>query len=491
MEGLKEKAAKGVMWSGARIWGARAVSFIVFALLGRLLSPDAFGIVALASVYINFVYTFQDQGLGAAIVQREELNPEHLDSAFWANILLGGLLSFFSFISASLIARLFDEVQMIQIIRWLSLSFILEGLSSVQIAILKRDLAFKELALREIIAISISGIIGVILAFLGFGVWSLVAQQLLKLFVGAIVLWRVSSWRPRFFFSLQHAKDLFSFGLNIVGIRILNFLNLHSDELLIGYFLGSTLLGYYTVAYKMFSVMKDLLTSVTNAVAFPTFSRLQEDPEEMRHTFYQAVWYTSIISFPVFIGMSLIAPEIIPTFFGPQWTLSIPVLQVLSFIGILHSIFYFHDSLVYAVGKPGWRLGLILLNAITNVIAFAIAVRWGIVAVAAAYVIRGYLLSPIEFWMVRRLANINLKTYFSQFIGPAFGCLVMTVGILGLRYIIGDTFNLILQIIIYVLFGAIIYEFGLHLVVPSLWTRLLKALRLVLPERFIPGIRET
>jgi O-antigen/teichoic acid export membrane protein len=490
MEGLKEKAVKGVVWSGARIWGARAVSFVVFALLGRLLSPDAFGIVALASVYINFVYTFQDQGLGAAIVQREKLEPEHLDSAFWANILLGGLLTFFSFITAGLIAGLFDEPQMTQIIRWLSLCFILEGLSSVQAAILQRNLAFKELALREIIAISISGIIGVTLAFLGFGVWSLVVQQLMKLFVGIIVLWSVSNWRPRIYFSLQHAKDLFSFGLNIVGIRILNFLNLHSDELLIGYFLGSTLLGYYTVAYKMFSTMKDLLTSVTNAVAFPTFSRLQEDPEEMRHTFYQVVWYTSIISFPAFIGMSLIAPELIPTFFGPQWTLSIPVLQVLSFIGILHSIFYFHESLVYAVGKPGWRLGVILLNAITNVIAFAIAVRWGIVAVAAAYVIRGYLLSPVEFWMVHRLAQINLKTYFHQFLGPVLGSLAMSAAILGLRYVIGEAFNSVLQIATYVLFGAIIYGFGVQLVVPSLWTRLFKLLRLILPERFIPGMRE-
>ena len=134
---------------------------------------------------------------------------------------------------------------------------------------------------------------------------------------------------------------------------------------------------------------------------------------------------------------------------------------------------------------------MILLNAIANVIAFAIAVRWGIVAVAAAYVIRGYLLSPIEFWMVNKLANINLRTYFHQFLGPILGSLAMTIVVVGLKYVIGDKFNLWLQIIIYVLFAGLIYETVMKMVVPSMWKRLFKVIRLVVPERFIPKIRES
>jgi PST family polysaccharide transporter len=490
MTEVKQKAVKGVFWSGAKVWGARGVSFVIFAILSRLLAPEAFGIVALASLYIFFVQTFQDQGFTAAIVQREDLETEHLDSAFWANLVIGAILTLISFATSGLIATLFRESEMGPIIQWLSVSFVLEGLSSVQYAILQRNLLFKELAIRDIVAIFISGIIGVILAFLGFGVWSLVVQRLSKLLIGALVLWRVSDWRPGFRFSLKHAKELFSFGFNIVGIKILNFINLHLDELLIGYFLGSTLLGFYTIAYRLFGVMKDLLTSVTTSIAFPTFSRLQDNPKEMRRTFYQAIWYTSIASFPAFIGMSIIAPELIPAFFGPQWTLSIPVLQVLSFIGILHSIFYFHDSLIYAVGKPSWRLGMILLNAVGNLIAFAIAVRWGIVAVAAAYVIRGYLLSPLEFWMVHKLANINLRKYFNQFLGPVLGSFAMTIVVLGLKSIIGKEFSLGLQIAIYVLAAALIYQAVVKLVVPSFWTRIFKVIRFVIPERFIPGSRE-
>jgi len=486
---LKQKALKGIIWSGAQTWGGRAVSFIVFVVLSRLLTPEAFGLVAMASLFITFIQTFQDQGFGDAIIQRSDLQQEHLDTAFWTNLLTGVLLTLVSIICSGLIATLFHQPQLVPIIRWLSLSFILAGLSSTQQAILRRQLAFKELTLRSVSAIFVGGVIGVVLAFLGFGVWSLVTQTLINGLVGIMVLWRVSHWRPSFHFSKKHFHDLFTFGVNIIGMNILNFFNRHADDLLIGYFLGPTLLGFYTIAYKLFGTMTELLTSVTNAVAFPTFSRLQNDSERMHRAFYQAVHYTSLIAFPAFIGMAVVAPELIPTLFGPQWTISIPVLRVLAFIGILLSIFYFHNSLVIAIGKPSWRLGMIFLNAITNVIAFAIAVRWGIIAVAAAYVIRGYLISPIEFWMVRKLAKIDLGFYFHQFIGPLAGSLAMTAVILGLEYLWTDALSIQLQLAIYVITGSIIYLLTVRLLEPSLWPGIKNLLRLVLPARYFPRIQ--
>jgi PST family polysaccharide transporter len=330
--------------------------------------------------------------------------------------------------------------------------------------------------------------VGLVLAFLGFGVWSLVVQKLINPFVGVIVLWKVSDWRPGFSISKKHFLELMSFGLNMVGIRILNYINGNLDNILIGYFLGSTLLGFYTIAYKIFEIFMQLLSSVITSVAFPTFSRLQNDPDRMRRVFYQVIRYTSLISFPTFIGMSIIASELIPTFFGPQWDLSIPVLRVLAFIGILHSIFYFHESIVYAIGKPSWRLGMIGLNAISNIFAFSIAVRWGIIAVAAAYVIRGYLLSPLEVWMVRKLANVNLKTYFHQFLGPVLGSLAMALAIFGIKYQIGETIGYELQIAIYVLVGSGIYGFVIKIIDPSIWRDVYNLIRLVIPERFFPRI---
>ena len=273
-------------------------------------------------------------------------------------------------------------------------------------------------------------------------------------------------------------------------MNILNFLNVHADDLLIGYFLGPTLLGFYTIAYKLFGVMKDLLTSVTNAVAFPAFSRLQDDPERMRRAFYQVINYTSILAFPAFIGMAIVAPELIPTLFGTQWGLSIPVLQVLTFIGILHSIFYFHDSLIIALGKPSWRLAMMFLNAVTNVIAFVLVVKWGIVAVAAAYVIRGYLLSPSEVWMVHHVAKIDVKKYFRQFRDPLLGSLVMSIVVIGLKHLIGNSLAFQWQLSIYVLAGAAFYLAALHWLAPSLRQQLLDLAQLILPERYLPKVQK-
>ena len=486
MSELRDKAVKGVFWSGAQIWGARLISFVTFTILSRLLTPEAFGLVALASLFITFVQAFQDQGFGDAIVQSSDLPSDKLDTAFWTNVLIGVLSTVLGVAGAGLVAELFHQPELTPIIRWLSLSFLFLGLSGVQQAILRRRLAFKELAMRTTVALFLSGLTGVILALLGFGVWSLVVQDLLNVAIGVIVLWNVSHWRPRFVFSRKRFDELFSFGLNIIGINLLNFVNSHADDLLIGYFLGPTLLGFYTVAYKLFGVTRDLMTSVINAVALPTFARLQGEPVRMRKAFYQAISYASLIAFPAFIGMSIIAPQLISGLFGKQWQLSIPVLQVLAWIGILHSVFYFHDSLIIALGKPSWRLAMIFLNAVTNLIAFTIAVRWGIVAVAAAYVIRGYLLSPLEVWMVRSLAGVELGKYFRQFLAPALGCVAMAISILAAQYGLGGGLDLRLQIVIYVAVGMLSYTLVVQWVTPSLRKQLPSLIRLALPQRGVP-----
>lgn len=474
---LRQKAVKGIFWSSVQIWGGRVISFLIFVLLARLLTPEAFGLVAMASLFITFVQTFQDQGFGDAIIQRIDLQQEHLDTAFWTNLLIGSFLALIGIAGSEFIAGLFHQSQLAPIIRWLSCSFILAGLSSTQQAILRRQLAFRELAMRSIFGIITGGVAGLVLAFLGFGVWSLVAQDLVSALVGVVILWSVTSWRPSFHLSKKHFRDLLSFGFNIIGINLLNFLNRHADDLLIGYFLGPTMLGFYTIAYKLLVVLTDLLTSVTNAVAFPTFSRLQDDPERMRRAFYQVIHYTSLISFPAFIGVALVAPELIATFFGPQWTLSILVIRVLAFIGILHSIFYFHGSIVVALGRPSWRLGITFLNAVSNVIAFALAVHWGMVAVATAYVLRGYVLSPLEVWMVRKVADIDIRQYLSQFTKPVLGSLSMSMAILGLRLVLDNVLGVYARLSVYMSVGVLIYMLTVYLLEPPFWSRMFRIAR--------------
>ncbi len=272
---LREKAINSVIWSATQTWGVRVISFLVMIALARLVAPEAFGLVAYATVFIAFAQIFVNQGFSDAIVQFPQLSREHLDTAFWASLLTGGLLSIISFFSSSAVAGLFREPQLIPILRWLSPIFFLSALSSVQQAILRRELAFKSLTIRSLAANLVSSIIAVIMALRGYGVWSLVAKILVAAIVNAVMLWRVSDWRPGFRLSIKRFRELFLFGINIVGGDFVDFLSVHSDDFLIGYFLGPVALGYYTLAYNLLIVTTDLLISVPNAVAFPLLSSLQ------------------------------------------------------------------------------------------------------------------------------------------------------------------------------------------------------------------------
>lgn len=479
---IRQKAVKGVFWSVIQHWGSQTISFVVFSLLARLLDPEGFGLVALASVFIAFMEIVLDQGLSQAIIQRQELDPEHLDTAFWANLTVGILLTTFSMTFAEPVAMLFNHPQLTPILRWLSLSFLFNALSCIQQAIFHRQLAFKFVAMRSLFATLGAGIVGVIMALAGFGVWSLVGQKLTGAVVGALVLWGASDWRPKFHVSVKHFRELFAFGISQMGFNIVNFFNRRSDDFLIGYFLGPVALGYYTIAYRVLLVMTQLLITVTSQVALPTFSKLQAEPERLQRAFYTVTQLTSLVAFPTFVGVAVLAPEVVQVLFGSQWQPSVPVMQVLAFIGILHSMFNFNSTVMMAKGKPSWRLGVNCLNAVVNVIAFAMVTRWGIVAVASAYVIGGYLTFPISIYLVRKLIPLQLITYLRQYTIPIAGTLVMAITILGVKHFLSNLINTPTSLAVYITIGAVTYAIVIFLIAPNQFQQIMNVVRLGVPK---------
>ena len=328
---LKQLAIRGIIWSLIQRWGSQAITFTVFLLLARLLEPQAFGLIALATVFLAFVQIFADQGFSSAIIQRGNLEPEHLDTAFWVNVSIGTLLTIIVVTAAGLVAAFLKEPDLVPVLRWLSFSFPLTALSSVQEAILTRELNFKALMLRSLLGIFSGGIAGVTMALLGFGVWALVGRQLIDAIVDVVVLWTMSRWRPGFRISLRHCKELFSYGINLIGFRIVNFFNRRSGEFLIGYLLGSVALGYYTIAYRIVLIFIEVMIGAIQKLAFPVFSRMQFDLKRLRQAYLEAIQLTSLVAFPVFLGLSVLAPEIIVVAFGEQWIPSISVMQILGF----------------------------------------------------------------------------------------------------------------------------------------------------------------
>ncbi|MEM7757848.1 MAG: lipopolysaccharide biosynthesis protein [Cyanobacteria bacterium P01_A01_bin.40] len=466
---IKQQAIKGIFWSGIQNWGSQAGSLIIFLVLARLLSPADFGLVALANTFLAFFNIFIEQGFSLAIIQRQTIEVEHLNTAFWTQICLGLLLTILGFFSANLIAIAFEQPSLTPVLQWFSLLFLISSLNVVQLAILKRKLAFKKIALRALLGIFISGIVGISLALSGLGVWSLVGQQLTFEIAGVIVFWSISDWRPSLQFSLAHFKEMSTFGISIFASKILIFFNKNTDNLLIAYFLGEVALGYYAVAYRVLQVLTQLLVNTGNQVTLPVLSRLQVEPERFLKVFYQIIKFASLVSLPLFCGVIILAQQLVIVIFGEQWQTSIPIVQILSCGSIIYLILFLNRSALLAMGKPSWRLYLEAVNVSFNTIACLIAIQYGIVAVAFAYIISDFLVIPTSLWALKKLINISLKDYFKQISLPII-CAMIMLGIIWLiKLLLATSLNSLTILVICTPIGTVSYTLALKFLAPSLF----------------------
>jgi O-antigen/teichoic acid export membrane protein len=409
--GLQRRVARGVSWTAVDNWGRQFLGLVVFVVLANLLGPKDFGLVALATVFIAFAQVFVDQGLGDALIQRRQLTRAHIDTAFWVAMVTGGALAAAGMVLAIPIASLFNNPQLQPILQVLSLTFVLTALASVQMALLRRELAFRSLALRGLVAIGGGGLVGILMAFNGYGAWALVGQQLSQSTLSVLALWRVSPWRPGRRVSREHFRELFGFGANVVGSDLLSWVSRYTDNLLIGIFQGEVALGIYGVAYRILDAISSLLVGIARKVAFPGLSRLQHDPERMKRAYIRVSRVAGAMILPGFIGLALVAPELITVVFGAKWTESGPVAAILFLIGPVLALQTFSGSLLQAAGHPEVVFRFRLVTAVVNVIGFAIAVQFGIIAVAVAFVLRGYLLLPLNLLWVRRYSGIPIADY--------------------------------------------------------------------------------
>jgi len=480
---LKQKVVRGVIWSAIESWGGQATQLLTFLVLARLLTPETFGLVSMSNIFIHFVQALLGSAFTTAIVQRKDLDPEHLDTAFWANVGFGVVLTGIGISTAGLFADLFRQPDITPIIRCLSFTVLVNSLNGVQVALLSRQLNFKGLASRNLGGQLIGSVTGITLALRGWGVWSLVIQTLVSSVISLFLLWKVSSWRPGFKVSVKHFQDLFAFGINVIGIGILTFFNLRTDDFMIGYFLGPVALGYYTVAYKLLVTITQLLGEVTTKVALPTFSKLQSEPEKLRQAFYTSTKLINTVSIPSFVGMAVLAPKIVNSVFGSQWAQSIPVMQVLAVVGILRLALYFFGPVLMAMGKPSWDFFLTLANTIVRMIGFAIAAQWGLVAVAVSSIICTLLFFPVRLWMLSKLVQLQTKSYFQQYTASLVATTVMVIHIVGVEYILDESISEQLSLGISLIIGVLTYVLTIWFLFPHLIQQILALINIKCPMR--------
>lgn len=474
------KTVKGFFWTATDKLSLQVINVVAFLVLARLLEPKSFGIFAISAAFVAFFQLFIDQGMAQAIIQFEEINNSYLDTAFWVSVVTGVVCAALGVLLSTPVALLFREPSLQLIIVWLSFVFVFSSLSSVQISILQRNLEFKKLALRSMVAKIFGGGVGVVLALMGAGVWSLVAQTLAYSIMEGAMLWSVSAWRPSFTFSFPYMSRLIKFGMNTMGVRLLDFLDYRFDDFVIGYLLGSVMLGYYTIAFRLLRLFLDIFGGIPVSVIFPILSRLQNNLLEFKNTYITAVKYINLLIWPVFLGAAALSEEIIVVFFGAQWISSIPVFRLLALGGVLMCSFQTNGSIAWAMGASGYMLRVRLIIAVTRMIVYVIAAQFGIIYVAFSYLLVNlfiflpiYLKIPVKFIGMTIMENLNL--YWQQ----AFSSVIMCVIVIVFKYFFAlDFYSIYWRLILITGFGVLVYA----MVIKLLWPRLFQQIRAIIAD---------
>jgi O-antigen/teichoic acid export membrane protein len=470
-EEMRGAAIRGAIWSLIQSWGGRLVSTAAFVVLARTLGPRDFGVIALAVIFIDLGQMLINRGFGASIIQREDVTDADLDSAFWFSVIAGMVLALVGVASAGLLADAFDEPRLAAVLRVLALNWVFGALSSVPQSVLQRRLQFRSLALRRLVAVTVSGAIGVALAIAGAGVWSLVVMSLVQSGVGVIVLWSVTSWQPRLRISLARLRAMRRFAASVVAIDLVRFFAIRGEGFVIGAAVGPFALGYYSVATRFLALLNEVFTSTIGSVTFPVFSRLQDDHARRQRALFIVARMCAAAAFPVFSGLIVLAPEFIGMAFGPRWGPSVILTQLLALHGLRYSITYFISNAVLSTGNSGLELRLTIVGLAVKAVALAIGVQWGVNGVAWAVVATSYITLPMALWALRRTTGITAGSYIRNVANPALAALAMVAVVAGVRWLVdglGDasTFAVCAPI------GAIAYVSALAVVAPHLFGEL-------------------
>lgn len=456
---LKRKTILGIGWSGVSQVCKIVFQFLISAILARLLTPNDYGLLAMVVVFTGFVSLFSDFGLSAAIIQKKELTEEHLSTSFWINITTGLFLMLLLMTLAPFISKFYKEPRLTLIVIVLSLNFLISSFNIVQTSLFTKNLKFKFIAIIEIITLIFSGAIAIILAFFKFGVWALVLQNIISCTLGVFLYWSFSEWKPKFIFRFQRLKELLNFGLNLTGFSLVNYFNRNLDNLIIGKILGATLLGYYNFAYKLLLFPLGNISSVLGRVMFPSLSVIQKEKEKTCDIYIKANRCIAFITFPMMIGLCVVAPEFVRVIFSSRWERSIFILQVLSIVGMVQSIGTTVGWIYQAQGRTDIMLKWGIFSFIFIGTSFFIGVRWNIEGVAIAYAIATYSILYFSFAIPFKLINLNFKRFVNSLKFIFLSTALMGVSVLLLRYslIKLTNFNDIIRFTICVVFGIITY----------------------------------
>ena len=413
-------------WAFVMNWGQRGIATAFTFVLAALLGPTDFGLVAMALAFVALIQVVLEQGISTAIIQRDELDDEHLDSAFWLNL---GWCLLLAAVTAGLSgwwAAANDAPDLRNVLLALSGLLLIWGLMIVQMSLLQRETRFRELAVSWNVGALVGGVLGVVLAVLGAGVWAFVAQQLAMDFVALVLMWVAAKWRPHARFSWPHARELVGFSANVFVANLGGFVTRRADTLLMGLFFGPTAVGLYRLADRIVDLVLEFTMRPVGLIALPHFSRLQNDPEGLRESVQKCLRATLVIAMPALLVVAATSDYVL-ALLGDEWLPAADVLSLLCVVGIVKGLVFFTGPLLFAVARPLLRAAVLWVLGALSAATVVLVGLWlsgsslddQIFGMAASRVLLCLVaILPINLVLLARFGGLRVRSLLPALPGP-------------------------------------------------------------------------
>jgi O-antigen/teichoic acid export membrane protein len=463
---LKGRSVRG----GAVTITAQAIKFVLrmgsTVVLARLLAPEDYGLIGMATVIIGFVQLFKDLGLSAATVQKAEINHQQVSTLFWINLGVSFVISLIVIGLAPVVAWFYNEPRLNAITLVLAINFVFGGLTVQHQALLQRQMRFTNLAKIEIVSMSVGVMAAIVSAWYGLGYWALVVMQIATAITNAIGVWISCRWRPGFPSKNSAIKSMLAFGGNLTGFRLVNYFSRNLDNLLIGRYWGSQQLGLYAKVYQLVLLPIEQINNPVNSVALPTLSSLQSEPAKYCRYYYKAILIITSLGMPIVGFMFASADKVILLMLGEQWLGVVPIFQFLmpaAFIGT----FNVATGWVYqSLGRTDRQFRIGILMSLTDVAIFLFGLRWGAIGIAAAYGLSRPIFMVITIVYCYIGTPLKVSDFFKTIFRPTVASLSVAIALMVINYFLLVDINAFLALLLvfflyfsfYILFWIVILE---------------------------------
>ncbi|RGF17233.1 lipopolysaccharide biosynthesis protein [Blautia sp. AM16-16B] len=451
---MKNTTIKNFIWRFAERCGAQLVTFIVSIVLARLLAPEDYGTIALVTVFTTILQVFVDSGLGTALIQKKDADDLDFSSVFYFNFFVCIVLYIGMFLAAPIIAGFYGDSSLIPIIRVISLTIVISGVKGIQQSYVSRNMLFKRFFFATLGGTIFSAFLGIGLAYVGFGVWAIVAQQLSNTAIDTLILWITVKWRPKKMFSWNRLKGLLSFGWKLLVSSLLDTVYNNLRNLIIGKFYSSADLAYYNQGDKFPKIIVTNINSSIDSVLLPTLANEQEHIDRVKSMTRRAIKTSTFIMAPLMMGLAFCATSIVKIVLTDKWLPCVPYLQIFCVTYMFWPIHTANLNAINAMGRSDYFLKLEIAKKAIGLILLLSTMRFGVMVMAYSLLISSITSQIINSWPNKKLLGYG---YFEQLrdILPSVLIALFMGGCVNLVKLL--RFSDFLMILVQVPLGAFIY----------------------------------